>query len=110
MSERWAVDLHRTYVQGGRTYAYVFNLGELVPIAAVVIGVEGMPQDEGRARAHLIGAAPEMLAALVTSKQRIEQLAAMLNAVRPDKVRASDFTDVADTAIAKAKGGTADVE
>jgi hypothetical protein len=43
----------------------------------------------------------ELLAALKKSKQRIEQLAAMVNVYQPRKVRSKDFTDVADAAIAE---------
>jgi hypothetical protein len=36
----------------------------LVPLAAVVLGVEGCSEEEGRANARLMAAAPDMLAVL----------------------------------------------
>lgn len=36
----------------------------IVPVAAVMLGVEGMSEDEGRANANLIEEAPDLLAAL----------------------------------------------
>ena len=67
----WAPDLHHTRESFGRTFGFIrvpsstaFNI---VPVAAVTLGVEGMPQDEGRANARLIAAAPDMAASLAKS-------------------------------------------
>jgi len=56
--------------------------------------------------ARLIAAAPELFAALEKSVQYIEQLAGMVNTLKPKGVHAEDFTDFARAAIAKAKGRT----
>lgn len=60
----WRANLHHTQKQGGINHGFVFA-DSIVPLAAVVLGVEGMSEDEGRANAHLIAGAPDMLAALV---------------------------------------------
>src|SRR6266550_596982 len=59
----WRPNLHHTQEQAGRTYGFI-HAGTAVPIAAVTLGVEGMPQDEGRANARLIAATPELYNAL----------------------------------------------
>lgn len=59
----WKANLHHTTTQAGRTYAMVMADG-IVPVAAVVLGVEGCGEEEGRANAHLIEAAPDMQEAL----------------------------------------------
>lgn len=41
---RLVFDLHNTWRDGGRTYAYIRTPGDIVPVAAVVLGVEGMPE------------------------------------------------------------------
>lgn len=50
------VDFHHTKDYAGRTHAFV-RAGSIVPLAAVVLGVEGCSQEEGRANAHLIAEA-----------------------------------------------------
>lgn len=60
----WKADLHHLQQNGARTYAFVFADG-LVPICGVHVCVEGMPDEEGRANARLIAAAPDLLAALL---------------------------------------------
>lgn len=59
----WRVNLHHTKTSAGRNYGFVMADG-IVPIAAVTLGVEGVAEDEGRANAALIAAAPDLLAAL----------------------------------------------
>jgi hypothetical protein len=49
----WRADLHHTRHSCGRTFGFVVG-DSIVPIAAVTLGVEGMPEDEGRANAKLI--------------------------------------------------------
>lgn len=67
----WRADLHHTKQRGGLNHGYIIA-DSIVPLAAVVLGVEGVSEDEGRANARLIAAAPSMLAAL----KRFEKLAA----------------------------------
>lgn len=70
-------------------------------------GFVDMPMVRGIAKPEkdsVRDAAPDMLTALRRANQHIEQLAQMLNAVRPGKVRASDFTEETRAAIAKAEG------
>lgn len=50
------VDFHHTKDYAGRTHAFI-RAGSIVPLAAVVLGVEGCSQEEGRANAHLIAEA-----------------------------------------------------
>lgn len=55
--------------------------------------------------ARIMASAPDLLAALEKSEQRIVQLCDIINVLSPRKVRAEDFADQARAAIAKAKGG-----
>lgn len=59
----WTAQLHFAKDYAGRSHAFITN-GSIVPLAAVVLGVEGCSQDEGRANARLIAAAPDLLTAL----------------------------------------------
>ncbi len=59
----WTVQLHFAKDYAGRSHATV-TAGALVPLAAVVLGVEGCSQDEGRANARLIACSPELYSAL----------------------------------------------
>lgn len=61
----WAAQLHHPVRMGGRTYAMITSMTApaIVPVGSVVLGVEGCSQQEGRANAHLIAAAPELDAA-----------------------------------------------
>lgn len=61
----WRANFHHTRRDGGRTYAMVDDGKSIVPLAAVTLGVEGCSEDEGRANAGLIAAAPELLAGCV---------------------------------------------
>lgn len=58
----YTTNFHHTRQMGGRTYAMIMGPRDIVPIAAVTLGVEGMSHAEGRANASLFGAAPDMLA------------------------------------------------
>ncbi len=44
-------DLHNTYRNGGRTYAYIRRPGDIAPVGGIVLGVEGMPEDRDTGRA-----------------------------------------------------------
>jgi hypothetical protein len=57
----WVADLHNEQRDGGRFYVYVRAPGDITPVALVLSGVEGFGREEGRARALLIAAAPELL-------------------------------------------------
>ena len=63
----WRANLHHTQTRGGRNYGFIIA-DSIVPIAAILLGVEGMPEDEGRANAALIvravNAHADLLAAL----------------------------------------------
>jgi len=48
-------DLHFTYRNGGRTYAYIRRPGDIVPVGALVLGVEGMPEDRDTGRTMVAG-------------------------------------------------------
>ena len=67
----WADGIHHRQRDGGREFAYITANKVLVPVAAVPLGVEGYGFDEGCANAHLIAAAPDLLAALVAAKQEM---------------------------------------
>lgn len=98
----WTANLHHTRQDGGRTYGFIFADG-VVPTAAVVLGVEGMPQDEGRANARLIAAAPDMLAAL----KLVDAFAKADEAAGDDALWTDHFREmfeVVRAAIAKAEG------
>lgn len=43
-------DLHNTYRNGGRTYAYIRRPGDIAPVGGIVLGVEGMPEDRDTGR------------------------------------------------------------
>jgi hypothetical protein len=60
----WRANLHHTQESAGRTYGWINGGGQIVPLAGVTLGVEGCSQDEGRANARLIAAAPELYAEL----------------------------------------------
>lgn len=66
----WTANLHHTQTQAGRTYGFV-HAGAAVPIAAVTLGVEGMPEDEGRANARLIAAVLDLYEALIVARDFI---------------------------------------
>lgn len=52
---------------GGRSYVPVLRPGnDPVPVAAVHLAVDGYGHNEGRANAHLIASAPDLLLALKT--------------------------------------------
>lgn len=71
-------DTHHTKDYAGRTHGFLRNAGEIVPVAAFVLGVEGVSQDAGRARLALaavgLNALPDLLA-------RIEALEAGLREI-----------------------------
>ena len=64
----WGDGIHHRTRSGGREVAHVHARGrtppDIVPIAAVPLGVEGYGFEEGCANARLIAASPEMLPAL----------------------------------------------
>lgn len=90
----WIPNLHHTKDYAGRTHAFIMAVGAIVPVAAVVLGVEGCSQDEGRANARLIAAAPELLA--------FAQYVADMDDGNP-----APLFEKARAAIAKATGGAA---
>lgn len=55
----WRPELHHTKRDGGRLYGFVHSANNLVPVAAIPLGVEGYGYDEGAANTHLIAAAPD---------------------------------------------------
>lgn len=57
----WTVDLHHTRRNAGRTHAMVSSPDSIVPLAAVVLGVDGSIEEEGRANARLIGGTLDLL-------------------------------------------------
>ena len=59
----WTANLHHLQDYAGRTHAFIHATKPLVPLAAVVLAAEGCDDAEGRANAHLIAAAPDLLAA-----------------------------------------------
>ena len=65
---RFIADTHHMQFFAGREHGFLRSEGELVPVGAVVLGVEGMSQEQGRARLELIAEAvnalPMLLAAL----------------------------------------------
>lgn len=69
----WLADFHHTRVTAGRRHAMVRVTGELAPLAAVVLGVEGCSEDEGRATASLIPAARNALPALLAEVREHRQ-------------------------------------
>ncbi len=104
----WDNGLHHAVWNGGRRYAHIRSHGNLVPIAAVVLGVEGYGHDEGEANARLIAAAPDMLAALKLAEGRL----ALLMRVFPDQHAECDHPTASGgvlnsvrAAIARAEGG-----
>jgi hypothetical protein len=50
----WADGVHHAVRNGGREYAYITAARELVPIAAVPLGVEGYGREHGEANARFI--------------------------------------------------------
>jgi hypothetical protein len=71
---------------------------------------DDITQPEAEANARLIAAAPALLGALVKSEQRINQLCDLVNTLSNklglgDKVRKEHYNDLANAAMAKAKGG-----
>lgn len=67
----WTANLHHTQERAGRTYGFIQADG-VVPVAAVVLGVEGYSQDEGRANAKAIAATPDFMeaAAMMTASEQ----------------------------------------
>lgn len=63
-TQRMIVDLHHTKRDAGRNYGFILESGNIVPLAAVTLGVEGMPEDEGRANAHQFAASGALYDAL----------------------------------------------
>lgn len=63
----WQADLHHTVESAGRTYGWLRGGNQLVPLACVTLGVEGVPQDEGRSNATLIVALRNNLPAILTA-------------------------------------------
>lgn len=59
----WNDGLYHEGRDGGRFRTFVTSPDNIVPIACVPTGVEGYGREEGRANAHLIAAAPELLEA-----------------------------------------------
>ena len=78
----WVNGIHHAQEQGGRTYAYVFA-GGVVPVACVLVAVEGYGRPEGAANAALIAAAPHLAA-------RVEKLEAALLEIAEDTFDTSD--------------------
>lgn len=69
-------DAHRTQDYVGRTHGFIYSAGELVPLAAVVIGTEGISQEVGRARLDLLVEAVNALptlAELTAANARVEE-------------------------------------
>lgn len=63
-TQRMIVDLHHTKRDAGRNYGFILEPGNIVPLAAVTLGVEGMPEDEGRANAYQFAASGALYDAL----------------------------------------------
>lgn len=93
----WMANLHHTAVSAGRTYGFVFADG-VVPVAAITIGVEGMPQDEGRANATLIALANP--AAILSLLARLDALEEGLKPFNLDDI--AEYADVPDEAVVHA--------
>ena len=65
-------DAHRTQDYAGRSHGFIYNAGELVPLGAIVIGVEGASQDVGRARLDCLVAAVNALPDLLDHIEALE--------------------------------------
>lgn len=68
----WTAHVHFAKTYGGRVHAMITAADRLVPIGAVVLGVEGCSQNEGRANANMFTAAPAMFEALEAAAARLE--------------------------------------
>jgi len=79
----WIANLHHTYESAGRTFGTVSAQGDIVPIAAVTLGVEGCSQEAGRATASFIAHArediPTLLSALEAERQRADEAEVLAN-------------------------------
>ncbi len=66
----WKANLHHTKKHGAMNYGFIFA-NDLYPVATVTLGVEGMPEDEGRANARFIAAlSPDVVLRLVEMARR----------------------------------------
>lgn len=103
----WRPNFHHTHRDGGRTYAMVDDGKSIVPLAAVTLGVEGCSEDEGRANARLIAAAPDMLAALRATVAGDDASLAELDKLGvPRNPENSRLTELCRAAIRKAEGAS----
>lgn len=76
----WIADTHHATESGGRTYGYLRAPKEMVPLAGFVLGVEGMPQDEGRANLALTALAKNLLPTLLDAHDAAQERIAALEA------------------------------
>ena len=90
----WATVDGRIVFAGGWTLNPVANCEFTHPYGLVTIA-------ERKANAHLIAAAPDMLAALVAIRE-----CTFVDPARPLSTPCQDCMDMVNAAIAKAKGGT----
>jgi hypothetical protein len=66
-------DTHHTKDYAGRTHGFLRAAGELVPVAGFMLGVDGMPDDVGRARLALCAEAVNALPSLIAHVERLEK-------------------------------------
>jgi len=73
---RVIADAHHTVDYAGREHGWLRCEGELVPLGAMVLRVEGMPQDVGRARLDLFAKAvnslPTLVALIAAQQERLK--------------------------------------
>ena len=108
----WGDGIHHRTRSGGREVAHVHARGrtppDIVPIAAVPLGVEGYGFEEGCANARLIAAAPDLLSAVeellaAFSDEKEQRMRLPLPSV-PEYERCEEALAIARGAIAKARG------
>jgi len=97
----WEIQEPRHFPNRENVHLFIVKDGALV---AIMPELQSDRADESAANAHLIAAAPEMLAALEKSRQNIKQLCEIINAKPGCRVRVEDFTEDAREAIANAQG------
>lgn len=66
-------DTHHRKDCAGRSHGFIRNPGELAPVGAIVLNVEGMPDDQGVARLQLLCAAVNALPALLAEIERLRE-------------------------------------
>jgi hypothetical protein len=68
----FSADLHHTADYAGRTHGFVRAAGELAPLAAVILSVEGYDNGQGRANARLLAEAVNFVRALLSTDRPAE--------------------------------------